>query len=497
MAKRAPKTTWSQVALKWKRHQLDVEPIDRIFVNRNLRMGSIGVIGFDMDHTLAIYESEPFEVLAFTKAQEKLVSKWGYPGGVLGFRYNRDFVIRGLVVDKRLGNVLKMDEHRYVTIAYHGTGRLSTAVRKKTYANRRIRLSSRTYSVIDTLFSLPEIDLYAQMVDFLEALGEKRIDYKELYERVRGCMDEAHADGSIKKVIMENPERFLKADPDLPQTLQRLRAQGKKLFLLTNSEAAFTDGMMARLLSGHVRELPHWTDYFDAVVVEAGKPGFFVNKADTAMKPRALDDLPDRSRGKVMAGGSVHDLEEMLGFKGDQVLYFGDHTYGDILKSKHASGWRTAMIIQDLQREILTMASTAGLRKRLLLMNRQRDRLVGWRDFLVRSREGQLGRKLADALLGRLAATRGTGPRGFSENLADLEKAISDLDRRIEGVEARMRDAFNPNWGPIFKAGRENSHFGAQVRSFACIYSARVSNFLNYPVDKYFLAPHEFMPHEL
>jgi len=34
------------------------------------------------------------------------------------------------------------------------------------------------------------------------------------------------------------------------------------------------------------------------------------------------------------------------------------------------------------------------------------------------------------------------------------------------------------------------------VEEFACIYTTRVSNFLNYPMDKYFVTTHVYMPHE-
>ncbi|MBM4130187.1 hypothetical protein FJ250_04050, partial [bacterium] len=39
----------------------ELEPRRRIFTNRNLRMASIAAIGFDMDHTLAIYNVDNFK----------------------------------------------------------------------------------------------------------------------------------------------------------------------------------------------------------------------------------------------------------------------------------------------------------------------------------------------------------------------------------------------------------------------------------------------------
>ena len=36
------------------------------------------------------------------------------------------------------------------------------------------------------------------------------------------------------------------------------------------------------------------------------------------------------------------------------MLYIGDHIYGDMLRAKKSSIWRTAMILQELEHEITT-----------------------------------------------------------------------------------------------------------------------------------------------
>jgi hypothetical protein len=48
----------------------------------------------------------------------------------------------------------------------------------------------------------------------------------------------------------------------------------------------------------------------------------------------------------------------------------------------------------------------------------------------------------------------------------------------------------------LFKEGNENSRFGEQVEQYACIYTSRVSNFLNYSPVQYFRSPRDLMPHE-
>ncbi|MDM7914600.1 MAG: HAD-IG family 5'-nucleotidase, partial [Candidatus Eisenbacteria bacterium] len=355
-------------------------------MNRNLRLSAIQAIGFDMDHTLALYDTVPFEELAFEEAKRKLVTA-GLDPELATMRYDASFVIRGLVLDKARGNILKMDQHRYVARAFHGTRPLPDEMRKRLYQRRPIRFSRGDYVTVDSPFSLPEIDLYAQLVDLQDAKRHPR-DYRSLYQQVRGAIDEAHADGSIKSEIAREPERYLRVDPDLPATLHRMKEHGFRLFLLTNSEAEYTAEILGRLLDGKLRERPRWTDFFDIIVVRAGKPAFFRSRREA--RPIRLAGAGEEAveGAKVFAGGSVGDLERRLGCGGDKILYFGDHTYGDILKSKRVRLWRTAMIVQELQRELEIMERQQSRRN---VLRRQMDRLDGLlrvSDLLERVQEG-------------------------------------------------------------------------------------------------------------
>src|SRR5207253_8117000 len=78
----------------------DVPRKNRVFVNRNLRMDQIELIGFDMDYTLALYNQPRIEALSVKCTLEKLVEKHGYAKEILGLDYDPSFAIRGLVVDR-------------------------------------------------------------------------------------------------------------------------------------------------------------------------------------------------------------------------------------------------------------------------------------------------------------------------------------------------------------------------------------------------------------
>jgi hypothetical protein len=84
----------------------------RVFVNRNLRMDQIEVIGFDMDYTLALYNQPRLEALSAACTLDKMIARRGYPESLRHLPYDARLAIRGLVVDRDRGNVLKMGSLR-------------------------------------------------------------------------------------------------------------------------------------------------------------------------------------------------------------------------------------------------------------------------------------------------------------------------------------------------------------------------------------------------
>src|SRR6478672_12211925 len=80
--------------------EIDVARKNRVFCNRNLRMDSIEMIGFDMDYTLALYHQEKLEQLSISLTLRKLVDKHGYPDVIRELSYDPRWAIRGLMVDR-------------------------------------------------------------------------------------------------------------------------------------------------------------------------------------------------------------------------------------------------------------------------------------------------------------------------------------------------------------------------------------------------------------
>lgn len=471
---------------------------NRIYANRNLRMDRISLVGFDMDYTLALYDQEKMEELSALATVQKLVAVKGYPEAIRSLPYENALALRGLVIDRELGHVLKPDRYGSPGRAYHGRAPMSRAELQDMYHRERTRLASRRYAFIDTLFALPEAVLYIVLVDYFDKLSDgAKPTYNRLWEDIRECIDLAHRDGSIKSVIAADLPRYIERDEHLAEALHRFRSSGKRLFLLTNSALDYTDPVMTYLLDGQLSAYPSWRAYFDVVIVSACKPEFFteerpfeeLNADGTVVGRPAEGSFP---RGRVYAGGNLKELETRIGARGDQVLFIGDHIYGDMLRSRKSSAWRTAMVIQELEHEVTVHDRVAGDLARLDDLDRQLrhfDAEIEEKQLLLRS-------------LQRLEELHGPSPdlvggRRLAKELVDkLRTELRATVAKHTTLEHELDVAFNPYWGPLFREGHEVSKFGDQVEDYACVYTSRVSNFRFYSPMRHFRGPRDRMPHE-
>ena len=297
-----------------------------------------------------------------------------------------------------------------------------------------------------------------------------------------------------------NFPRFVSKDHELALTLHKLRSSGKKLFVLTNSRWSYTDKMMSYLLHGEMAEYPHWRNYFDIVIVAATKPAFFQERRPLLARGEKEGDKLEPApfpleRGKIYEGGNLHDLERALGAMGDEVLYIGDHIYGDILRSKKESAWRTAMIIQELEGEIIAHDSCSEDFARAEHLEEVHDRLEDELRF-YQTRFKELSRKQNGN--GSDGGHPHEGERTRMKRAIDRVRArLRQADAELYAIERRIDQRFHPYWGSLLKEENEESSFGAQVEEYACLYTSRVSNFLLYSPQQYFRSPRDEMAHEL
>ncbi|MEM7435099.1 MAG: HAD-IG family 5'-nucleotidase [Myxococcota bacterium] len=465
----------------------------RVYCNRSLRLDQIGIVGFDMDYTLAVYRQAEMDRLSIEVTISKLVER-GYPQALLSMEYRTDFPVRGLLIDRKLGNVLKMDRYRYVKTAYHGFRRLTREERRRAYHTRRLRPGTERYHWVDTLYGLSEVAVYAAVIAHLERHGTS-VDYAKLFADVRECADISHQDGSILDVVQADLPKFVDRDPGLGTLFHKLRSAGKRLFVLTNSGPDYTEAMMSYLLDDALGEYPSWRNYFDYIMTASKKPSFFTQK--TPFTDVATGQETERpSRGRMYTGGNIADLRKTLGVPGDEVLYVGDHIYGDVLRAKKESAWRTAMIIQEMDDELRTLQEHAAGFERAAILDQNRTAVQDeLREHQARLKKTERALQSEDNLPGRpaLEAERVRRRRSIDR----LRAQLRDLDAEATSLNNSLDEAFHPFWGSSFKAGTEVSSFGNQIEQYACLYTSRASNLAQYSPMHYFQSPRHRMPHEV
>lgn len=463
---------------------LSVPREDQVFVNRDLDLDSIDWLGFDMDYTLAIYQQQALDDLSVHVTVERMIAK-GYPSYLRNLQYDSRFPIRGLLVDKRYGNVLKMDRFKVVHKAYHGLSRLPDDEVRRLYHETKVRPHTSRYHWIDTLFSLSEVTSFCAIVDALEKHSVK-LDFGKTFQDVRESIDEAHRDGQFHTGVMANLDKYLQKDSDLGKALHKFRCAGKRLFLLTNSPWPYTDALMTHLLGSNDAEYPSWQRYFDVVIVGAQKPGWFrEGRPLLERKGQVLENVQgELKQGRVYEGGNLKDFERRMGVLGSKVLYVGDHIYGDILRSKKESNWRTAMIIQEMEAEMSAHTSCTNQFLRVAEIEIARQRLedeLRYQQVLSRGfSKGQNGNATAE--------TRAS--------IDALQGELKRLNREHANVRGQIDAAFHPYWGSLLKEAGERSSFGTQIATYADIYMRRVSSLIHYSPQQHFRSRRDLMPHE-
>ncbi|RCN43537.1 hypothetical protein ANCCAN_10500, partial [Ancylostoma caninum] len=156
-----------------------------------------------------VYNSPICEQLAFDLALERLIDI-GYPKEIRICEYKKEFVVRNAWFDKRLGNLLKTDEHCNILRAFRGFRKLQKKEIRGQYPNKHIALEETRIFVLNTIFNVPETLLLATVVDYFEhkcgsdytrlasGLGYKRRDkqqivlFSTIFEDCRSTIDFIH-----------------------------------------------------------------------------------------------------------------------------------------------------------------------------------------------------------------------------------------------------------------------------------------------------------------
>ncbi|MBK5268173.1 MAG: HAD-IG family 5'-nucleotidase, partial [Acidimicrobiia bacterium] len=451
-----------------------------------LNLRSIKAIGYDLDYTLVHYNPVEWERRAYEHTRDRLLER-GWPVGDLEF--DPDQVIQGLTIDLELGNLLKVTRFGYVIRAMHGTKRHQFSQLRRTYAGTVVDLAEDRWVFLNTMFSMSEAALFAQIVDLADqGLIPEVMGYEDLYRTVRDSLDDAHMEGTLKAEILADPARFVEPDPRVPRTLLDQKAAGKRLMLITNSDWDYARRIMEYAFDPYLGDGMSWRDLFDTVIVSARKPGFFfddhtlyhvVDENLSLLTPHAGLVEP----GAVYFGGCARRVEESLGISGDEILYFGDHLFGDVHASKAQLRWRTALILRELESEVDALDAFGDKETRLTELMADKEtlevELAGL--HLEQLRRVEAGERSSKQSNKAIEAVR--------ISLAKLDDDIAPL-----AIEAGVLN--NAHWGLLMRSGLDKSLFARQVERYADVYTSRVSNFLEATPFAYLRAARASLPHE-
>ena len=453
-----------------------------VFVNRTLNMKKITHIGLDMDLTLVRYNSLAFEGLTHKEVIRDLIEKKNYPEEIRGLKIDFSRAIRGLVIDKKNGNLLKISRFGAIRIACHGLTPLTFSELKKTYRSHYISIGDSNYEVVDTHFSLTLSILFAQLVTLKDTTLQKKLpDYEILAKDIIETLDQAHSTGNLKQKVIENMEKYVIKDPEVVEGLERYILHNKKIFIITNSLPDYTIEVLNFAIQPFLKKHKHWLDLFEVVISNAQKPKFFFEERDF-VKYDIHSKKKTPMKGRIDShcfydGGSAKIFTQKMNLEPDQVLYIGDHIYSDVVRIKKDSGWRTALVVEELDSEIQKYKKFSHTQKKI-------DKLM--KDKIP------LERKIDELISKDIEAQN----KAHKKKIENLLLKIRKVDSTIQPLIQEGFMVFNPYWGETFRTGQEETFFTHQIERFACIYTSKLKEFLKTSPRTYFRSQKRPMPHE-
>lgn len=438
-----------------------------VFVNRTLNMRKISHIGLDMDHTLIRYNTQNFEALVYQYVIDELIAYQGYPETLRTLKFNIERAIRGLVIDCQQGNILKLNRFGAIRTSFHGTQPIHHQEQKRIYHSKYVDLNDSNYIAVDTSFSIAFCVLYGQIIDLKDQSTDAWPSYQVMAHDVLKAVDTVHAKGDLKKHIRENLATFVYQDPDIVAGLQHYLDHGKKIFILTNSDYAYTQVLLDYALTPFLKPGQHWRSLFEYIITASNKPRFFYdNLSFLSVDPHTgnLQNIRHAITPGVYQGGNATQFTHDLALSGDEILYIGDHIYGDILRLKKACNWRTALVVDDLGHELKAQTETRSLEQ-----------------------------NITQAMIKKTALEE---ERLYASAKEPLTHDLEQLDHRLTQWLEAKKTHYNPYWESPFRAGAEETYFTYQVERYACIYMEKLADLFAHPPMTYFRASKRSLPHE-
>jgi len=213
--------------------------------------------------------------MIYDMALDRLVNDCSYPAGLLdsGLKFDADFSIRGLAVDRETGWICQLCYTHKVAVAWEGREKVSKQRLIEAYRGKR-RLTpierKERLKPLNDLFSMAECCLVADVVQFFK---ERSIPFyaASVVKDVLSSIGKTHISGNFHRIVAQNPEKYFEPKPYLAGVLRTMREAGKKLIFVSNSPYWYVDAGMTYVVG------ESWRNDWDIVIVSAGKPLFYTD----------------------------------------------------------------------------------------------------------------------------------------------------------------------------------------------------------------------------
>ena len=455
----------------------------QVFVNRTLDMKKINYIGLDMDLTLVRYKTKNFSNLAYKKIIDFLVEKKKYPSIIRKLKPDYERNIRGLVVDQSQGNILKLSRFGAIRRSYHGLSPISVEEKNpKKYQYTYIDLRSPNYESVDTHFSISFAILFGQLVELKDL--HKNLKFPK-YETISRDLIEAetilHQTGPLKNIVCKNFSKYIKQDPKLVMNLEKYVKYGKKIFIVTNSEPKYTEKLLNYTINPFLKNHKKWQELFEFVVTAAEKPDFFYKNTHFLKfdpKKENFEKIKSIQKHQIYLKGNAKAITAQFKIHPNEILYIGDHIYSDIVRLKKGCGWRTALVIEELEDEIKKNVRTKTISKNI-------NNLIEQQMFLQNKLDNFLSLK-----------NRKNQSKYKGNEKNKIIKKIKQLDKKLKILREKKDKVFNNYWGETFREGIEETYFSYLMERFSCIYMSQLNHFLEVSPEAYYSSYPKNLPHE-
>jgi len=339
--------------------------------SNQLNLRSYDLIAVDMDHTLVKYKLKNLLPLIHRLTNQFLIEKYDFPQEI-DEHFCPKLCQKGLIIDKRRGNVLKLGSNYKIISAKHGNQNLSIEQIDRIYGNLYeeltqipIYLSEGTISkksdfyVLKDYFTSPSGQIMAKCVEVFDKNGFNG-DYNHIWTciyQILGFMYDRSAfksrTGGFFEQLQSNPDHYLEKNSDkLKRMFERLRQSGKLVILITSSNID-----SARFLMNYCFDR-EWVSYFDCVMTFARKPTFFTSDRNFLLMD-TNDNIQSSVSHEELECGQIYsegNWNHLISFVAKQTakeqpkcVYIGDSFTDDCIVPNKYVNCETIAIVEELE----------------------------------------------------------------------------------------------------------------------------------------------------